>query len=125
MTSLSLQEVDYYEPSNFYIGPRAVISAFNDRLANRFLIVGLLFFHPLQADLIHLGAKYSPCMKPDTRIGADIEATRIRERQTACCIRNDNSGCVQTSRAECSVKTVSCLSFAKKKKGGGGTNFMC
>lgn len=24
MTSLSLQEVDYYEPSNFYIGPRAV-----------------------------------------------------------------------------------------------------
>lgn len=46
MTSLSLQEVDYYEPSNFYIGPRAVISAFNDRLANRFLIVGLLFFDP-------------------------------------------------------------------------------
>jgi hypothetical protein len=43
-------------------------------------------------------------MKPDTRIGADIEATRMRERQTACCIRNDNSGCVQTSRAECSVK---------------------
>lgn len=24
VTSLSLQEVDYYEPSNFWIGPRAV-----------------------------------------------------------------------------------------------------
>jgi len=77
VTSLSLQQVDYHEPSNFWIGPRA-------------------------ADLIHLGAKYSPCMKPDTRIRADIEASRIKERQTACCIRNDNSGCVQTSRAECS-----------------------
>lgn len=57
----------------------------------------------IQADLIHLGAKFSPCMKLDTRIQADIEAARNRERQTACCIRNDNSGCVQTSRAECSV----------------------
>ncbi|XP_059353067.1 uncharacterized protein LOC130698010 isoform X2 [Daphnia carinata] len=95
VTSLSLQEVDYYEPSNFYIGPRA-------------------------ADLIHLGAKYSPCMKPDTRIGADIEATRIRERQTACCIRNDNSGCVQTSRAECSDLTSTWKKWNVVQSGPGG-----
>ena len=106
MTSLSLQEVDYYEPSNFYIGPRAVRILFEKFLLFHFSLIGYFFFFgfwTLKADLIHLGAKYSPCMKPDTRIGADIEATRIRERQTACCIRNDNSGCVQTSMAECSV----------------------
>lgn len=28
VTSLSLQEVDYYEPSNFWIGPRAVRESF-------------------------------------------------------------------------------------------------
>ncbi|XP_065339664.1 inactive rhomboid protein 1 isoform X2 [Cloeon dipterum] len=77
--SLSLQQVDYLEPANFWIGPRA-------------------------ADLIHLGAKFSPCMRKDHRIWRRINKAREKERETACCIRNDDSGCVQSSQAECSLR---------------------
>jgi hypothetical protein len=81
VTSLSLQQVDYQEPANFWIGPRA-------------------------ADLIHLGAKFAPCMRKDAKILKEIEKGREKERETACCIRNDDSGCVQSSQADCS-KTIS------------------
>lgn len=81
VTSLSLQQVDYMEPANFWLGPRA-------------------------ADLIHLGAKFAPCMRVDNKILQQIEKTRAKERETACCIRNDDSGCVQSSQADCS-KTIS------------------
>nr|CAD7442009.1 unnamed protein product [Timema bartmani] len=81
VTSLSLQQVDYKEPANFWIGPRA-------------------------ADLIHLGAKFAPCMRKDAKIIKEIEKGREKERETACCIRNDDSGCVQSSQADCS-KTIS------------------
>ncbi|KAF4532238.1 hypothetical protein B566_EDAN004324 [Ephemera danica] len=77
--SLSLQQVDYLEPANFWIGPRA-------------------------ADLIHLGAKFAPCMRKDHRIWRRISTAREKERETACCIRNDDSGCVQSSQAECSIR---------------------
>lgn len=79
MTSLSLQQVDYQEPANFWLGPRA-------------------------ADLIHLGAKFAPCMRRDIKILKEIDVWRERERDTACCIRNDDSGCVQSSKADCSVR---------------------
>ncbi|GJQ72160.1 hypothetical protein Trydic_g3254 [Trypoxylus dichotomus] len=78
VTSLSLQQVDYMEPANFWFGPRA-------------------------ADLIHLGAKFAPCMRVDNKILQQIEKTRAKERETACCIRNDDSGCVQSSQADCSL----------------------
>lgn len=77
VTSLSLQQVDYTEPANFWLGPRA-------------------------ADLIHLGAKFAPCMRRDAKIIKEIEKGRERERETACCIRNDDSGCVQLSKTDCS-----------------------
>lgn len=32
-----------------------------------------------------------------------ILAAREREKHSACCVRNDRSGCVQTSKEECSV----------------------
>ncbi|XP_037073869.1 inactive rhomboid protein 1-like [Pollicipes pollicipes] len=79
--SLSLQQVDYWEPPNLWLGPRA-------------------------ADLIHLGAKFAPCMRRDERIEREISEQRRRERDTACCIRNDNSGCVQAARAGCSQQTA-------------------
>ncbi|XP_050295701.1 uncharacterized protein LOC126735679, partial [Anthonomus grandis grandis] len=79
VTSLSLQQVDYMEPANFWGGPRA-------------------------ADLIHLGAKFAPCMRLDDKIMQQIEKTRKKEKETACCIRNDDSGCVQSSQADCSVR---------------------
>nr|XP_018913799.1 PREDICTED: inactive rhomboid protein 2 isoform X2 [Bemisia tabaci] len=77
VTSLSLQQVEFVEPANFWIGPRA-------------------------ADLIHMGAKFAPCMRKDAKILKDIEKRREKERDTACCIHNDDSGCVQSSRSDCS-----------------------
>lgn len=60
-------------------------------------------FGPRAADLIHLGAKFAPCMRIDTKIAKKIDKIREKERETACCIRNDDSGCVQSSKADCSV----------------------
>ncbi|XP_044252860.1 inactive rhomboid protein 1 isoform X1 [Tribolium madens] len=79
VTSLSLQQVDYMEPANFWFGPRA-------------------------SDLIHLGAKFAPCMRIDDKISQQIDKIRAKERETACCIRNDDSGCVQSSQADCSLR---------------------
>ena len=79
MTSrLTLDQVSYREPANFWGGPRA-------------------------ADLIHLGAKYSPCMRYDRQIG-DIVAQRRTEEglRSGCCVRNDGSGCMQTTEEKCS-----------------------
>ena len=75
---LFIEEVDYLEPSNFWFGPRP-------------------------ADLIHLGAKFSPCMRRDKSIDAEISTAVEKEAETGCCVRNDNSGCVQTLQAECST----------------------
>lgn len=37
-----------------------------------------------------------------------ILAAREREKHSACCVRNDRSGCVQTSKEECSVGFLCC-----------------
>ncbi|XP_031628527.1 inactive rhomboid protein 1 isoform X2 [Contarinia nasturtii] len=79
VTSLSLQQVQHQEPRNIWIGPRG-------------------------DDLVHLGAKFSACMRKDLKIMDVMAKTRRQERETACCIRNDDSGCVQSSQADCSVR---------------------
>ncbi|XP_052863334.1 inactive rhomboid protein 1-like [Anopheles cruzii] len=79
VTSLSLQQVHHQEPRNIWIGLRS-------------------------ADLIHLGAKYGACMRRDAKIMDVVSRTRKHERETACCIRNDDSGCVQSSQADCSIR---------------------
>jgi hypothetical protein len=76
--NLAIEKVSYYEKDNLWIGPR-------------------------QADLIHMGAKYSPCMRKDENIEAAIRMDRDKERETACCVNNDGSGCVQSSEEQCSV----------------------
>ena len=53
-------------------------------------------------DLVHMGAKYAPCMRNDSNINKAIELHKARERHTACCIRNDRGGCVQTIKDQCS-----------------------
>lgn len=57
----------------------------------------------LQEALIHLGAKFSPCMRQDEEIHKLIQEKRARERESGCCVRNDRSGCLQTLQEECSV----------------------
>ncbi|XP_055314964.1 inactive rhomboid protein 1 isoform X2 [Sitodiplosis mosellana] len=79
VTSLSLQQVQHQEPRNIWIGPRG-------------------------DDLVHLGAKFAACMRKDFKILDVMAKTRRQERETACCIRNDDSGCVQSSQADCSVR---------------------
>ena len=59
-----------------------------------------------QADLIHLGAKYSPCMRRDENVMDAILQDRQKENQTGCCVRNDGSGCVQSLQEDCSVSST-------------------
>ena len=61
-----------------------------------------LFYNFFQIDLIHLGAKYAPCMRWDSVLDREIKEERLKERDTACCIRKDRSGCVQSPKSECS-----------------------
>lgn len=69
----------------------------------RFVCSFSIRFGPNAADLIHLGAKFAPCMRVDDKITQEVDKIRLKERETACCIRNDDSGCVQSSQADCSV----------------------
>ncbi|XP_030840158.1 inactive rhomboid protein 1 isoform X3 [Strongylocentrotus purpuratus] len=78
-SNLVMETVGYKEPDNFWIGPRP-------------------------ADLIHLGAKFAPCMHRDEQVFAKIEDAKFIENMTGCCIRSDNAGCVQTSSEECSTR---------------------
>nr|XP_033819476.1 inactive rhomboid protein 1 isoform X7 [Geotrypetes seraphini] len=71
------ENVKYVQQENFWIGPSSEA-------------------------LIHLGAKFSPCMRQDQQVHNFIQMKREREKHTACCVRNDKSGCVQTSEEECS-----------------------
>ncbi|XP_041789765.1 inactive rhomboid protein 2-like [Chelmon rostratus] len=57
---------------------------------------------PSSDDLIHLGAKFSPCIRQDTQIVQLIQRTKDLERDSGCCVQNDNSGCVQTFSSDCS-----------------------
>ncbi|XP_070581229.1 inactive rhomboid protein 1-like isoform X2 [Ptychodera flava] len=77
MSNLAVENVGYLEPQNFWIGPRS-------------------------ADLIHLGAKYAPCMHKDIKVIEAISRDRHVENDTGCCIRNDKSGCWQSEEAYCS-----------------------
>ena len=74
---LYIEEIDFNEPASFWLGPRA-------------------------ADLIHLGAKFSPCMRRDEEILNSVALQAAREADTGCCVRNDHSGCMQVARGECS-----------------------
>ncbi|XP_050422182.1 inactive rhomboid protein 1 isoform X2 [Adelges cooleyi] len=95
VTSLSVQIIEYVEPSNFWIGPRA-------------------------ADLIHLGAKFAPCMRKDKNIMKEIEKWREKERETACCIRNDDSGCIQASKEQCTTSISKWKKWSEIEAGPGG-----
>ncbi|KAM5135773.1 inactive rhomboid protein 2 isoform 1-T2 [Mantella aurantiaca] len=71
------ESVKYIQQENFWIGPSSIA-------------------------LIHLGAKFSPCIRRDTQIERLIRREHDLERESGCCIQNDNSGCVQTLRRVCS-----------------------
>lgn len=66
----------YYEKDNVWLGPRA-------------------------KDLIHLGAKFTPCMRKDSLIYKEIYHDRENERTTGCCIRAYDKTCLQTTKQNC------------------------
>ncbi|KAK2816828.1 hypothetical protein Q5P01_025019 [Channa striata] len=71
------ESVKYIQQENFWIGPSS-------------------------EDLIHLGAKFSPCIRQDLKIVNLIQKAKDLEKQSGCCVQNDNSGCVQTLHSDCS-----------------------
>uniref|UniRef100_A0A8C0BVF2 Inactive rhomboid protein n=1 Tax=Buteo japonicus TaxID=224669 RepID=A0A8C0BVF2_9AVES len=71
------ESVKYIQQENFWIGPSSI-------------------------DLIHLGAKFSPCIRKDRQVEQLIQRERDRERGSGCCVQNDNSGCIQTLPQDCS-----------------------
>lgn len=77
----------------------------------RFLHLCLSISSTFQDDLIHLGAKFSPCIRQDTQIVSLIQRAKDLERESGCCVQNDNSGCVQTLSFDCSVSNLSCNFF--------------
>lgn len=81
VSSLTYQHEAYYEKDNIWLGPRP-------------------------QDLIHLGAKFTPCMRKDHLVYKEIMADRDEERMTGCCIRNDQSGCLQTQKEACSIDSA-------------------
>lgn len=84
--NLAYETVGYNKTQNFWIGP------------------------DYQA-LIHLGAKYSPCMRSDREFNEKIENDKKTEDGTGCCIRNDLNACWQTTSTGCTS------SFATFKDG--------
>jgi hypothetical protein len=108
------ENVKYVQQENFWIGPSSVRAGLGAELGMPKQAGGLgpqLWSPSPQEALIHLGAKFSPCMRQDPQVHSFIHAAREREKHSACCVRNDRSGCVQTSEEECSVCPVfsSCL----------------
>ncbi|XP_040186034.1 inactive rhomboid protein 2 [Rana temporaria] len=71
------ESVKYIQQENFWIGPSSIA-------------------------LIHLGAKFSPCIRRDAQIDRLIHREHDLERESGCCVQNDKSGCVQTLKRVCS-----------------------
>ncbi|KAM9598034.1 inactive rhomboid protein 2 [Trichechus inunguis] len=71
------ESVKYIQQENFWIGPSSI-------------------------DLIHLGAKFSPCIRRDEQIEQLVRRERDLERDSGCCVQNDHSGCIQTQHKDCS-----------------------
>lgn len=56
-------------------------------------------------------------MRQDQQVHSFISAKREKEKHSACCVRNDKSGCVQTSEEECSVSAMALLLPALQPQG--------
>ncbi|KAL2087219.1 hypothetical protein ACEWY4_018278 [Coilia grayii] len=83
------ESVKYTQQENFWLGPGS-------------------------DDLIHLGAKFSPCIRQDTQIVRLAQKARDQERETGCCVQNDNSGCVQTLDTDCSETLATLIKWSSE-----------
>ena len=53
-----------------------------------------------------MGAKFAPCMRSDKRLQEELAEDKSYEYNTGCCVKSDNSGCIQTSEKECLVSLL-------------------
>ena len=106
------ENVKFVQQENFWVGPSSVSSILLLVIMFTSYVYLFVFFNKrcllhwppsLQEALIHLGAKFSPCMRQDKEVHQLIQEKRARERGSGCCVRNDRSGCLQTPQDECSV----------------------
>ena len=59
---------------------------------------------PRQMDLVLLGALYAPCMRRDRQLFGAIDGDiRTENTSSGCCVRRDESGCVQVEQSDCPV----------------------
>ena len=54
-------------------------------------------------DLVLLGALYAPCMRIDGELFRALVDDREMENTSGCCVRRDESGCVQVDQSDCPV----------------------
>ncbi|CAG9540948.1 unnamed protein product [Cercopithifilaria johnstoni] len=94
-TTVTLKRVGIYVQQNIWLGPKF-------------------------ADLIHLGAKFTPCMRKDSRIFEQIEADHKKENETGCCIYNDGTGCFQTGQTTCPSLIATLVRWKKDSPGPEG-----
>ncbi|GMT09248.1 hypothetical protein PFISCL1PPCAC_545 [Pristionchus fissidentatus] len=78
---------------------------------------GNIWWGPKFADLIRLGAKYSPCMRAEQKIMNRIELDRQAESYTGCCVHTDGS-CYQAG--ESCPRTLATLYLSRNSPSLGG-----
>jgi hypothetical protein len=74
------------------------------------------WFGPHPADLIRLGAKYTPCMRRHDEVKNRYEKQARLEGMSGCCIDSTTSRCMQTLSQQCLVRIISLQIDMKNKR---------
>lgn len=62
------------------------------------------WFGPYPADLIRLGAKYTPCLRQHDEVRSRYEKQARLESMSGCCIDSSTDQCMQTLAQQCLVR---------------------
>jgi hypothetical protein len=65
------------------------------------------WFGPHPADLIRLGAKYTPCIRTHDEVKSRYENQARLEAMSGCCIDSITGRCMQTLPQQCLVRIPS------------------
>ncbi|KAH9285784.1 Inactive rhomboid protein 1 [Echinococcus granulosus] len=72
-----------------------------------------IWIGPQQADLIRMGALFSPCMRVDDTLNrVVVEAQKNWDRRSGCCVNMRDGTCYQSSRLFCSRSTSTWLHYS-------------
>ena len=65
-----------------------------------------IWFGPHPADLIRLGANYTPCMRRHVEVSNRYEKQATLETMSGCCIDSMTDRCMQTLPHQCLVCVI-------------------